>query len=113
VNDRRIQRYSIDNSEAVAILLRSRRSRTAERCIDNALRDYGLALQIAAGESSRARLALARKLLGEAGVQHLHNAALVAPLIERKGTPFYVDEARRLVLCCTLTLSKTGYFPAF
>lgn len=77
------------------------------------MRDYGLALRISAGGDIHGRLALARTLLGAVGGQHLHNAALVAPLIARKGTPFYLDEARRLVLCCTLTLSKTGYFPAF
>ena len=93
--------------------MRSRRSTVAARCIDNAVHDYGLALRITAGGDLHGRLALARRLLGEVGRQHLHNAALVAPLIERKGTPFYLEEERRLVLCCTLTLSKTGYFPAF
>lgn len=108
-----MHRYSIGNDEAVGILLRSRRSSAAGRCIDNALRDYRLARKIAVGASFDTRCVLAGDLLPGAGRQHLRNAATVAPLIAAKGTPFYLDEVRRLVVCCTLTLSKTGYFAAF
>ena len=108
-----MHRYSIGNDEALAILLRSRRSSAAERCIDNAPRDYRLARKIAAGASFDVRCVLAADLLPGAGRQHLRNAATVAPLIAAKGTPFYLDEVRGLVVCCTLTLSKTGYFAAF
>jgi hypothetical protein len=109
----RTKPYSIGNDEAVAILLRSRQSKMAARCVDNAVRDYRMALRIAVGETFTARRALARDLLTATGEQHLRNAATAAPLIERKGTPFYLDEARGLVVCCTLTLSKNGYFAAF
>lgn len=107
------RRYTIENAEAVVILLRSRCSSAAGRCVDNSLRDYGLARKIAAGASFDARCVLAGQLLPGAGRQHIRNAATVAPLIAAKGTPFYLDPVRKLVICCTLTLSKTGYFAAF